>query len=240
MMLAQIVSIPGFNEPFSSLSHYLGAVVFVALGGLLIRRGRGDRLRVTALVLYVATLLFMLMMSGTFHLVRRGTPMHEIAGRLDYASIYLLIAGTFTPPHAILFRGWARWGTLALIWTIAIVGVALKMTYYQQFTHTISVAVYIAMGWIGVFGGALAWRRFGLDFVKPLFGGGLAYTIGALFEVRGTYLPLWPGVVENHEIWHVAVLVGAALHWAFIYQFADGSLPPVIDRSARVLSARSA
>lgn len=240
MMLAQILSIPGFNEPFSSLSHYLGAIVFVALGGLLIRRGRGDRLRVAALALYVATLLFMLTMSGTFHLVRRGTPIHEIVGRLDYASIYLLIAGTFTPPHAILFRGWGRWAPLALIWTIAIVGVTLKMVYYQQFTHGISVAAYIAMGWIGVFGGIVAWRRFGLEFVKPLFGGALAYTIGALFEVQGSYLTLWPGIIESHEIWHVAVLLGAALHWAFIYQFADGSLPRVIDRSARAVSARSA
>jgi channel protein (hemolysin III family) len=232
MMFAQIVSIPGFNEPFSSLSHYLGAVLFVALGGLLIRRGRGDRLRVASLVVYITTLLFMLMMSGTFHLVRRGTPIHEIVGRLDYASIFLLIAGTFTPTHVILFRGWARWGILALIWTIAIVGVVLKMVYYQQFTHGISVAVYIAMGWIGVFGGILAWRRYGFEFVKPLFGGAIAYTVGALFEVKGEYLTLWPGIVESHEIWHVAVLIGAALHWAFIYQFADGSLPPIIDRTS--------
>lgn len=239
MMLAQIVPIPGFNEPFSSLSHYLGAILFVALGGLLIRRGRGDRLRVASLAIYVTTLLFMLMMSGTFHLVRRGTPMHEIVGRLDYASIYLLIAGTFTPPHIILFRGPQRWIPLVVIWMIAIVGVALKMVFYQSFNHTISVVVYIAMGWIGVFGGVAGWRRYGFQFVKPLFGGALAYTIGALFEVKGTYLTVWPGIIESHEVWHVAVLVGAALHWAFIYQFADGSVPPVIDRASRRLAAKS-
>jgi hemolysin III len=230
MMFAQIVSIPGFNEPFSSLSHYLGAVLFVALGGLLIRRGRGDRLRVASLVLYVTTLLFMLMMSGTFHLVRRGTVVHEVIGRLDYASIFLLIAGSMTPPHIILFRGWSRWAPLALVWTIAIVGVVLKTVFYDQFSHGISVVVYLIMGWIGVFTGVIAWRRYGLDFVKPLFGGAMAYTVGALFEVQGTYLNLWPGIVESHEVWHVAVLIGAALHWAFIYQFANGSLPPLVDR----------
>lgn len=74
MMLAQIISIPGINEPFSSLSHYLGAVLFAILGGILIRRGRGDRLRVAALSLYVFTLVFAFAMSGTFHLVQRGTP----------------------------------------------------------------------------------------------------------------------------------------------------------------------
>lgn len=230
-MFAQIVSIPGFNEPFSSLSHYLGALVFAVLGVLLIRRGRGDRLRVASLVVYVLTLLFMLSMSGTFHLVRRGTVAHEVFGRLDYASIFLLIAGSFTPPHAILFRGWGRWGPIALIWTIAVVGVTLKAVFYEQFTHGISVVIFIAMGWIGVFGGIAAGRRYGFAFVKPLFAGGLAYTIGALFEVLGTYFTLWPGVIESHEIWHVAVLIGAAFHWAFIYQFADGSTPPLIDRA---------
>ncbi len=231
-MFAQIVTIPGFNEPFSSLSHYLGGLVFAVLGAVLIARGRGDRLRVAALTLYVLTLLFMLSMSGTFHLVRRGTMTHDVIGRLDYASIFLLIAGSFTPPHAILFRGWGRWGAIALIWSIAVVGVTFKTIFFEQFTHGISVAIYIAMGWIGAFGGVVAWRRYGFEFVKPLFAGALAYTIGALFEVMGTYLTLWPGVIESHEIWHVAVLLGAAFHWAFIYQFADGSVPPVIDRSS--------
>ncbi|MEX2187313.1 MAG: hemolysin III family protein [Pirellulales bacterium] len=249
-MLAQIAPIPGFNEPFSSLSHYLGAAVFAVLGVVLIARGRGDRVRVAALSVYVFTLLFMLSMSGTFHLVRRGTVAHEVIGRLDYASIFLLIAGTFTPPHAILFRGWGRWGAIALIWTIAVVGVTFKAIFYQQFTHGISVVIFIAMGWIGAFGGAVAWRRYGFEFVKPLFAGALAYTIGALFEVMGTILVrfpavdewyeevaqqwlFWPGVIESHEIWHVAVLLGAAFHWAFIYQFADGSAPPVIDRASK-------
>jgi channel protein (hemolysin III family) len=239
-MLSQILSIPGFNEPFSSLSHYLGGVVFAVLSVMLIRRGRGDSLRVASLVVYVVSLLFMLSMSGTFHLVRRGTVAHEVIGRLDYASIFLLIAGSFTPPHIILFRGWGRWFPVVLIWAIAVVGVVLKTVFYEQFTHGISVGFYIAMGWIGAFGGAVAWRRYGLDFVKPLFGGALAYTIGALFEVKGSYLTMWPGVVESHEIWHVAVLIGAALHWAFIFQFADGSLPPIIDRSSRALAERSA
>lgn len=240
MMLAQIISIPGINEPFSSLSHYLGAVLFAILGGILIRRGRGDRLRVAALSLYVCTLIFAFTMSGTFHLVPRGTPAHDLAGRLDYSAIYLLIAGSFTPPHAILFRGLQRWGTLALIWTLALVGITLKWWFFDGFTHGISVVFYIAMGWIGAIGGVTAWRKYGFEFVKPLFGGALAYTIGALFEVKGTYLTVWPGIVESHEVWHVAVLIGAALHWSFIYQFADGSVPPLIDRASRDLAKRAA
>jgi channel protein (hemolysin III family) len=240
MMLAEIISIPGINEPFSALSHYLGALLFAILGGILIRRGRGDRLRVAALSLYVFTLLFLFTMSGTFHLVRRGTPEHDLAGRLDYSAIYLLIAGSFTPPHAILFRGWRRWGSLALIWSLAAIGITLKWSYFDGFTHGNSVVFYISMGWIGAIGGVAAWRRYGFEFVKPLFGGALAYTIGALFEVQGTYLTAWPGIVESHELWHVAVLIGAALHWAFIYQFADGSLPPLNGQSSQDPAERAA
>jgi channel protein (hemolysin III family) len=206
----------------------------------LIRRGRGDGLRVASLTIYVATLLFMLAMSGTFHLLRRGTLAHEVIGRLDYASIFLLIAGTFTPPHAILFRGVMRWGSLALIWTLAIVGVVFKSIYFAEFTHAYSVVFYISMGWIGAFSAAIAWRRYGADFVKPLLGGAIAYTVGALFEVLGTQMSLLPGAIESHEVWHVAVLIGAALHWAFIYQFADGKLPAVIDRSERAPASQAA
>jgi channel protein (hemolysin III family) len=252
MMFAEIISLPGINEPFSAISHYLGAFLFAILGGILIRRGRGDRLRVVALTIYVATLLCLFIMSGTFHLVRRGTPEWELAGRLDYSAIYLLIAGSFTPPHALLFRGFQRWFTLALIWTLAIVGITLKWLYFDGFTHGISVIFYIAMGWIGAIGGIVAWRRYGWQFVKPLFGGALAYTIGAFFEVlgpdiatslnelTGITIRFWPGVVESHELWHVAVLIGAALHWAFIYQFADGSVPPLIDRASRDRAKKAA
>lgn len=232
-MPGNIIPIPGFNEPFSSLSHYLGGAVFAVLGVMLVARGRGDRLRAASLVLYVLALLFLMAMSGTFHLVRRGTTAHEVMGRLDYAAIYLLIAGTYTPPHVILFRGWARWGPLALIWAIAIVGVTFKTVFYDELTHGLSVAIYIAMGWIGVFGAAAIWRRYGLEFVKPLVAGGLAYTIGALCEVQGKSLAVWPGVIGSHEVWHVAVLFGAAFHWAFIYQFAAGAPPSFTDLAER-------
>lgn len=151
----------------------------------------------------------------------------------------MLIAGSFTPPHIILFRGWRRWTAVSLIWTLAVVGISIKSVYYDGFTHGISVVFYIAMGWIGAFGGVALWRRYGLEFVKPLFGGALAYTIGALFEVKGTYLTVWPGIVESHEVWHVAVLLGAALHWSFIYQFANGSVPPLIDRASRGLAKKA-
>src|SRR5947209_1613726 len=110
--LPELHRLPGFYEPFSSASHLLGAGVFLFLGLFLLRRGRGDRARVTYLAVYVFTGVFLLSMSGVYHMHARGGPARQILARLDHAGVFLLIAGTFTPAHGILFRGPLRWGPL--------------------------------------------------------------------------------------------------------------------------------
>jgi predicted membrane channel-forming protein YqfA (hemolysin III family) len=81
------------------------------------------------------------------------------------------------------------------------------------------------MGWIGLISGGLLWRRSGFRFVAPILWGGVAYSIGALME-HWRWPTLVPGVIQPHEVFHVAVLVGLALHWSFIYAIADGRLSP--------------
>jgi hemolysin III len=229
-LIAQITPALGINEPFASLSHFIGAAAFAVLGVLLVRRGGRDPWRLAAMLVYVASQLLLFSMSGLFHFFPRGSEAQIVFARLDYASIFVLIAGTCTPPYAILFRGWARWGGLAFIWTLAIIGVVLKTVFFESISHTVCVALYLGMGWSGTVAGGIAWRRYGFRFVAPLFAGAAAYTIGALFEVNGTRYSLWSGVIGSHELWHVAVLLGAAFHWTFIYQFATGLLPPQIER----------
>ena len=81
------------------------------------------------------------------------------------------------------------------------------------------------MGWLGAVGGAVLWQRHGARFVRPLLLGGLAYTAGAVLEFLR-----WPvvvtGVIGAHELFHVFVLLGAALHWRLVWTFADGTIPP--------------
>src|SRR6478672_10312211 len=97
--------IPGFSDPFSSLTHLLGAGAFACLTPLLILKGRGDPWRVASLGVFAFSTVFLLAMSGTYHLLSPGTPGRAVLQRLDHAAIFVLIAGTFTPFHCILFRG---------------------------------------------------------------------------------------------------------------------------------------
>jgi channel protein (hemolysin III family) len=215
---------PGFTEPVSSLSHLLGAGVFTFLGAFLLRRGRGSALRLAFLGVYAFSCVFLLAMSGVYHLLSfEGAP-RAVLARLDHGAIFLLIAGTCTPAHGILFRGWGRWGMLLLIWSAAAAGIALKTVFFADVAEWVGLVAYLALGWLGVVSGVALWRRNGFAFIRPLLGGGLAYTSGGVLEFL-RWPVLIPGVLGAHELFHVAVLLGAGLHWKFVWQFAGGEGP---------------
>ena len=214
--------IVGLQQPVSSLTHLLAAPIFAVWGYYLIRRGRGSSGRVVSLVVLVVTTVFLLSMSGTYHLLSPGMA-RAVMRKLDVAGVFALIAGTVTPVHMILFRGVQRWAPIALVWSVAITGITLRTIYADRLSSAAGIAIFLLMGWCGVVSCIVLWKRHGFSFVEPLLGGGLAYTIGAL--ILGLNWPtLIPGAIGAHELWHVAVLAGLALHWRFISQFAGGTL----------------
>jgi channel protein (hemolysin III family) len=219
------IPIPGFADPFASLSHLMGAAVFLVLGFFLVRRGAGNAGRVASLIVFSFGAVFLLSISGIYHLLDpNGAPRH-VMRVLDHAAIFVLIASTFTPVHVILFRGPGRWGMLLLIWTFAVVAIMLKSVYFYTMPAGLGLSLYLGMGWIGLASGIPLYRRFGFAFVAPVLWGGVAYSIGAVLE-HWRQPVLLPGVVQWHEVFHVAVLAGLAFHWAFIYSIADGHFSP--------------
>jgi len=215
-------SIAGFSDPVSSLTHLVAAVVFTALGAVLLRRGRGDPGRMAALSAFAFSCVLLLSLSGVYHLLSPGTAGREVLKRLDHAAIFVLIAGSFTPVHAILFRGAWRWGMLALIWAAALTGLTLKTVFFATMPEWLGLAMYLGLGWLGVISGVALARRYGLRFIHPVLWGALAYTAGAVCEFLR-----WPvllaGIVGPHEIFHLAVLAGISCHWAFILGIASGA-----------------
>jgi channel protein (hemolysin III family) len=216
--------IPGFAEPASSLTHLLGAGVFAAVGFRLLQRARGDGARLVALGIFVVAVIFSLSMSGVYHLLEaRGTG-HAVLQRLDHAGIFALIAGSFTPVHGLLFTGWGRWGVLVLMWTLAITGITLKATFFEQIPEALSLGLYLGMGWMGLASGIALWRRYGFRLVRPLIFSGLAYSAGAILEFLR--LPvLIPGVMGPHELFHLAVLAGVGFHFRFLFRALDLTVP---------------
>jgi channel protein (hemolysin III family) len=219
-----MLSIPGFSDPVSSLTHLVGALVFAILSFPLIARGRGEALRVVALVVFAFSCVLLLSLSGVYHLLSPGTAGRSVLLRLDHAAIFVLIAGSFTPVHVILLRERWQWHLLAWIWVAAIAGLVLKTVFFDGTPPWLGLMMYLGLGWLGLISTVALARRFGVRFVLPLVWGALAYTIGALADFLG-----WPvlvaGVVGPHEVFHLAVLAGVSCHWAFIRGIADGQMP---------------
>lgn len=216
----RVISIPGFTEPVSSLTHLVGAGVFVVLGGMLLNRGRGDALRMTSLAIYVLSCILLLTMSGVYHLLALEGTARAVLERLDHAAIFVFIAGTFTPVHVILFQGWGRWGMLVLIWSAALAGLTLKSVFFADLSEWLGLAFYLVMGWLGTFSCFVLWRTYGIGYILPLIWGGVAYTAGGLVDFWRWPVPV-PGIIGSHELFHLAVLLGISLHWTFIWRIAQ-------------------
>lgn len=215
-----MIEILGFSDPVSSWSH-LGAAVAAFIGAFfLARRGRGNAGRVTSLLIYSFSLIFLFSMSGVYHLLMRETLGRIVLQRLDYAGIWVLIAGTFTPIHVILFRGAWRWGILLLVWAIAITGLVLQVIFFESFPYWLTVGLFLGLGWMGILTGYKFRKTFRDHSLKPLIYGGLAYSAGAVSDAIN-WPTVWPAIVEAHEIFHFFVILGAWFHWRFIYEWAD-------------------
>ncbi len=223
-----VYSIPGFREPVSCFTHLFALPVFAVVGVYLLRRGRGNWGRTISQGTMVFSTLFLLSMSAVYHLLGPGTG-RVVMRHLDIAGVFVLIAGTVTPVHAILFRGFNRWAPLLLVWTAAATGITLRTIFSTRLAPGVGSGVFLVMGWGGLISCILLWKRYGFSFIKPLMWGGVAYTVGVI--VLGLGWPtLIPGVVSAHELWHLAVLGGLGLHWKFVFQFAAGPPEAVVPK----------
>ena len=223
-------SIPGFSDPFSSLSHLIAAFVFLVFGIKLIYLAAGHRAWVFAVSIYVFSVVFLLSMSGVFHLLEHESLGRAVLQRLDHAGIFGLIAGTFTPVHVILFKGFWRWGILLLIWSLAITGITLKSIFFNEMAEWLGLVFYLGLGWLGILSAYLTHRLHGFQVIKPLIYGALAYTLGASLEFLRLPIVI-PGVIGPHELFHLAVLAGIAWHWQFVRNLLMLKQEPASDKT---------
>lgn len=222
--MTPIIPIPGFSEPFSSISHLIvGTTVFGALAPFLFYHGRGRGSRHFWLGVFVVSSLFLLSMSGVYHLLGPGSfAREEVLRRLDHAAIFVLIAGTFTAAHGILFTGIWRWGFISLLWLGVATAITLKTVFFHSMSEVLGLALYLGFGWLGLISGIKLWRRFGYSFIRPVLWGGIAYSLGAIAEFARA--PEWfPGYFGPHEFFHLMVLVGLACHWYFVWEIAGAA-----------------
>lgn len=204
------------REPFASGSHLLGALAGAYGAVYLIQHCDGTCGSITALSVYSIALVTLFLVSGLFH----GLNCSDVTIRklecLDYAAIYLLIAGSYTPVCLFVITG--EFGQQLLIgeWLLAFLGIWIALTRGPS-SRNMQVLIYLVMGWAFLFAlpslsKALAPLSFNL-----LILGGVFYSVGAIIFAFN-----WPTLFRTkfsaHDLWHLLVLLGSASHYAFIVQ----------------------
>lgn len=216
----ETINILGFSDPLSSWTHLVAAFGFLVASFPLVHRGRGNSGRVFSLVVYSFSLVFLFSMSGTFHLLEHSGEARGVLQRLDHAGIWVLIAGTFTPMHVILFRGPWRWLILLLVWLIAIDGLVFEVIFFKSFPEWLALSFFLGLGWMGALTGYKFRRSFQGESFFWLVAGGISYSVGAICDFAR-----WPvfidGLFGPHEVFHIFVIMGAVSHWIFIWEWAD-------------------
>lgn len=199
------------RDPVSGLTH-LGAAIAAVPGMIaLIVLGWDTPGKVTALAIYGVSLIVLFSSSAAYHIAKVKPRVQLMLRKLDHSAIYLLIAGTYTPICYYFFEGFWKWGLLAIVWSLAVIGIVVKL-FIIKAPRWLSAGVYLVMGWMCLAAvgemlrmmppGALAW----------LAAGGLAYTLGAVIYITKK-LDFFPGVFGFHEVWHIFVILGAAAHY---------------------------
>ena len=201
------------GERLNSSSHLLGTLLAVAGSvALLIKAGMGGNVwKITSASIYAATLLLLYLSSTFYHGLGEGAA-KRLFLKLDHLSIYLLIAGTYTPFTLVTLRGAWGWTLFGIVWGLAAAGIILDL-FHRKGLRWMQMVIYLVMGWIVV----IAWPQL-VDALAPagvawLVAGGVVYTLGTIFY----------GIDDRmrhaHGIWHLFVLGGSTCHFIAVFVY---------------------
>ncbi len=202
------------EELANSLSHGLGLVAALVGGPYLIAQaaGRADTAFVVGTSTFCATIVVLYLASTLYHALPAGRAKRVFRG-LDHASIFLLIAGSYTPFTLGVLRGAWGWALFGVVWGLALAGIALKS--FGKGSHPIfSTGLYLLMGWLVVVAVDPLFARVPAAGLLWLLAGGLFYTAGVVFFAADSRLRF------GHLIWHLFVMAGTASHYLAVLWYA--------------------
>lgn len=200
------------GERFNGYTHLAGAVLALAGATVLVVLAamKADPWRIVSFSLYGTTLILLYLASTLYHSTRGRTK--AVFRTLDHCSIYLLIAGTYTPFALVTLNGAWGWTLFGAVWALAAAGIVQECVLARG-ARLFSLAIYLLMGWLAIVAvaplfHALAWK--GMAWVV---GGGLLYTAGIVFYLFDERIR------HFHGIWHLFVVAGSAAHYIAIVAF---------------------
>lgn len=209
------------KDPGSALTHFIAMVGAIAAATPLLLRASKEpgQLHVAALSIFITSMILLYASSTIYHTLNVSETVNKWLRKLDHMMIFILIAGTYTPICLIVLGDRSGFSLLALVWGIAVAGIAINLLWINC-PKWFSSVIYIAMGWVCV----LAFKQI-LDSLSGaafgwLLAGGIIYTVGGI--IYALKLPIFNSRHKNfgsHEIFHLFVMGGSFCHYMLMYNY---------------------
>ena len=206
------------GERFNSITHLVATVLAIAATAVAVTLAatRTSARTITAISIYGAMLIVLYLSSTLYHSLRGKAKL--VFRVFDHSSIYLLIAGTYTPFTLITLRGPLGWWLFGIVWTLAVVGIAKDVLFHGRL-RAVSVMLYLVMGWLIVVAIGPLQRALPSVGMAWLLAGGVCYTAGIVFFAYSKR------VAHMHGIWHLCVIAGSVCHYVAVVRYV--ALAPV-------------
>jgi hemolysin III len=198
------------GERFNAWTHLVGAVLaFIGVVWMLVLASLdGNVWKIVSTAIYGVTLLLLYSVSTVYHSVRGRAKV--IMQKVDHLSIYLLIAGSYTPFCLVTLRGPWGWTLFGIVWGLAVIGMLQEIKPRSE-ARVMSIVIYAVMGWIVLVAVKPLIAALGTAGFTWLAAGGVLYTVGIIFFAFDNRFRHW------HGIWHLFVIAGSLLHFVAIF-----------------------
>jgi hemolysin III len=193
--------------------HLVCFFLAIPAGVTIVALAQSPRGRVAALV-YATGLVALFGVSGSYHRLNWSANGRRWMQKLDHGTIFVMIAGSYTPVCLLVLRGWVAWTMLAVAWTGAAIGFALAFTG-GRVSRVVRGALYIALGWASVIAVPQMLTHMSPVELVLIAVGGVLFTVGSVFLFTNWPDP-FPRVFGYHEVWHLLVVAAVACHFVAI------------------------
>lgn len=194
------------GERFNSITHLVGAVLALVGTTVLVTQSalQADPWKIVGFSVYGAMLVTLYLASTLYHALRGRAK--AVFKKLDHCSIYLLIAGSYTPFALVSLRGPWGWSLLGAVWGLAVLGIVQEL-WLARGARVLSLVIYVLMGWLALVAVVPLWQALTPAGFAWLAAGGACYTLGIGFYATDHKLR------HGHGIWHLFVLAGSSCHF---------------------------
>lgn len=211
------------KDPGSAITHFIGMVLSVLAATPLLLKSYRDTgnfsLTSLSLAIFIISMILLYAASTTYHTLDISPKVNKLLRKIDHMMIFILIAGTYTPVCMVVLGDRIGWMLLALVWSIAVIGITIKACWITC-PKWFSSVLYLAMGWVCILAFTKIVRALPSTAFGWLLAGGIIYTAGGI--IYALKLPIFNSRHQNfgsHEIFHLFVMGGSLCHYIMMYQF---------------------